>query len=136
MLTWRIHILILYLPQSITNKSHLICSKSVRVSCTCSSRDSLWCNLSPTVFYTRYVLLGGNFTQSPTFPLVCNDGQCQKPLTVNLVMRSVLKKSTQPTQHCYPLYGLELNYTYWLHQLCGPSCHCLPHRVAKDRILP
>ena len=36
-------------------------------------------------------------------------------------MRSVLQTRTQPTQqYCCPLYRLELNYTYWLHQLCGP----------------
>ena len=41
--------------------------------------------------------------------------------TVNLVMRSVLQTRTQPTQqYCCPLYRLELNNTYWLHQLCGP----------------
>ena len=41
--------------------------------------------------------------------------------TVNLVMRSVLQTLTQPTQQYWcPWYRLELNYTYWLHQLCGP----------------
>ena len=57
--------------------------------------------------------------------------------TVNLVMRSVLQTRTQPTQqYCCPLYRLELNYTYWLHQLYGPSCHCLPPRVNKELVLP
>ena len=58
-------------------------------------------------------------------------------VTVNLVMRSVLQTSTQPTQpYCCPLYRLELNYTYWLHQLCGPSCHCLLPRVNMELVLP
>ena len=57
--------------------------------------------------------------------------------TVNLVMRSVLQTRTQPTQHyCCPLYRLELNYTYWLHQLCGPSCHGLPPRVYAQGACP
>ena len=51
----------------------------MQISCTCSLRDSLWCNRSATVIYTRYILLGGNSTHSPTFPLVCNDCQSQKP---------------------------------------------------------
>ena len=34
----------------------------MQVSCSCSLRDSLWCNRSATVLYTRYILLGGNST--------------------------------------------------------------------------
>ena len=51
----------------------------MQVSCSCSLLDSLWCNRSATVVYTRYIILGDNSTQSPTFPLVCSDCQCQKP---------------------------------------------------------
>ena len=51
----------------------------MQVSRTCSLSDSLWCNRRATVLYTPYIILGGNSTQTPTFPLVCNDCQCQKP---------------------------------------------------------
>ena len=99
----------------------------MRFSCTCSLPDSLWCNRSAIVLSVQYILLGGNSTQCPTFELVCNDCQCQTQATVNLVMRSVLQT----------LYGLELRiYTYWLHQLCGPSFHCMPPRVNKELVFP
>ena len=126
MFTWRIRICIVYLSQSITNKGRLICTgppSQCGFHALAVCLTACLCNRSATVLYTRYILLGCNSTQSPTFPLVCNDCQCQKPISVNLVMRSVLQTHTQPTQqHCCPLYGLELNYTFLMHQLCGPSC--------------
>ena len=52
-------------------------------------------------------------------------------------MRSVVQTHTQPTQqhHC-PLSGSEYYYMYWLHELRGPSCDCLPPRVNKGLVLP
>ena len=135
MLTWRIHILIPYLPQSSTNKNRHICTwpcKSVRLSCTCSLRDCLWCNRRATVLYTLCMLQGVT-THNVSLPsicaLVCND--------CHLVMRSDIQTRSQQTQqHWCPLYGLELNYTYWLHQLRGPSRDCLPPCVNKGLVLP
>ena len=67
---------------------------------------------------------------------VCNACQCQNPPTVHLVMRSVVQTRTQPTQqHRCPLCGSEYYYMYWLHELRGPSCDCLPAHLNKGLVL-
>ena len=88
--------LIPYLPQSSTNKSRNICTwpcKSVRLSCTYSLRDRLWCNTEQHNYTHCACSRGRGLTpQYVSLPsisaLVCNDCQCQKPPTVHSEVRS------------------------------------------------
>ena len=88
--TRRIHIFILSLPQSNTNKCRHICTgpcRSVRLSRTCNLRDSLWCNHSAAVLCTLCLLLGGYSTQRPTSLHQCPPS----PILLAVEARSVVR---------------------------------------------